>query len=113
MKKSYIYILLMILLISISIFNNNDNKIFNIDGIKYAVSVNGEAENTFPEKEPYEVIVSCTNAEGSWNYKEWIAEVYNITGNVTCNITFTSKSTIYLNNPRSILKYPKILSLSA
>ena len=93
MKKSYIYILLIILLlISISIFNNNDNKTFNIDGIKYAVTVNGKLQDSFPDKAPYDVTINCLNADGVWDYNKWIAKVKNVTGNVSCDISFTSKS---------------------
>ena len=99
MKKSYIYILLIILLlITIPIFNNNDDKTFNIDGIRYSISVDGVSEDSFPEKGSYDVNVSCSNVVGTWNYNEWVVEIPNIGEDVFCDISFISKSTVYLNN---------------
>ena len=89
MKKNYIYIVLVIILLTLSFFVKSDNKVFKVDGIKYAVSVNGTEQASFPTKGSYTVTTSCTNADSKWNYQKWVAEVYNITGSVTCNISFT------------------------
>ena len=97
--KNYIYIfIILILLVLSSILIKDDPKTFKVDGIKYAVSIDGASSQNFPEKAPYDVVIECTNADALWNYEDWVAEIYNVTNNVSCNITFTSKDKVYLNN---------------
>ena len=98
MKKNYIYIfLIVILLLTLVIMLKEDSKTFEIDGIKYAVSVNGTNENDFPAKAPYDVVVQCNGADAYWDYENWESIIQNISGNVSCNISFTSKEKVNLN----------------
>ncbi len=99
MKKSYIYILIVILMITLVIINQKkDSKSFIVNGVKYSTSLDGNSIDSFPSKGNYEVEVDCTNAKGSWNYSKWVARINNITGKVSCNISFTSKTPTNINN---------------
>ena len=99
MKKSYIYILIVILMITLVIINQKkDSKYFIVNGVKYSTSLDGNSIDSFPSKGDYEVEVECTNAKGSWNYSKWVARINNITGKVSCNISFTSKTPTNINN---------------
>ena len=99
MKKSYIYILIVILMITLVIINQKkDSKSFIVNGVKYSTSLDGNSIDSFPSKGDYEVEVECTNAKGSWNYSKWVARINNITGKVSCNISFTSKTPTNINN---------------
>ena len=99
MKKSYIYILIVILMITLVIINQKkDSKSFTVNGVKYSTSLDGNSIDSFPSKGDYEVEVECTNAKGSWNYSKWVARINNITGKVSCNISFTSKTPTNINN---------------
>ena len=99
MKKSYIYILIIILMITLVIINQKKNsKSFTVNGVKYSTSLDGNSIDSFPSKGDYEVEVDCTNAKGSWNYSKWVARINNITGKVSCNISFTSKTPTNINN---------------
>ena len=92
MKKSYLYTIIIVALLIFLILIKNDTKTFETDGIKYAVSVNGEKRDKFPSKGSYTVNIECKNASASWNYQEWVAEIYNIIGKVSCDISFTGKN---------------------
>ena len=99
MKKNYIYILLIILVLSsFIIFNNKkeDNTVI-VNGTKYAISIDGESASDFPSKGAYDVLIDCTNASAEWNYDEWVAEIYNVTGTTSCSINFTSREEKKLN----------------
>ena len=99
MKKNYIYILLIILVLSsFIIFNNKkeDNTVI-VNGTKYAISIDGESASDFPTKGAYDVLIDCTNASAEWNYDEWVAEIYNVTGTTSCSINFTSREEKKLN----------------
>ena len=99
MKKSYIYILIIILMITLVIINQKkDSKSFIVNGVKYSTSLDGNSIDSFPSKGDYEVEVNCTNAKGSWNYSKWVARISNITGKVSCNISFTSKTPTNIND---------------
>ena len=99
MKKSYIYILIVILMITLVIINQKkDSKSFTVNGVKYSTSLDGNSIDSFPSKGDYEVEVDCANAKGSWNYSKWVARINNITGKVSCNISFTSKTPTNINN---------------
>ena len=99
MKKSYIYILIVILMITLVIINQKkDSKSFTVNGVKYSTSLDGNSIDSFPSKGDYEVEVDCTNAKGSWNYSKWVAIINNITGKVSCNISFTSKTPANIND---------------
>ena len=99
MRKSYIYMLLIILMITLVIVNqDNKSKTFKVNGIKYSASLDGNAIDTLPEKGSYEVEVNCANATGSWDYNKWVARINNITGKVSCNISFTTKTSLGIND---------------
>jgi len=98
MKSNYIYALLIFLLlvVSIKVFDY-DTKSFSVDGIKYSVSLEGEEVSNFPQRGSYDVVMTCKGADYNWNYEEWVAEIYNVTGNVSCQIEFNSKTSSKLN----------------
>ena len=99
MKKSYIYILIIVLVITLVVVNQKKNsKTFVVDGVRYSTSLDGNSVDSFPSKGDYEVEVNCTNAKGSWNYSKWVARINNITGKVSCNISFTSKTPTNIND---------------
>lgn len=99
MKKSYIFILIIILMITLVIINQKkNNKSFVVDGVRYSTSLDGNSIDSFPSKGDYEVEVNCINAKGSWNYSKWVARINNITGKVSCNISFTSKTPTNIND---------------
>ena len=100
MKKKIIIISFIFCLI-ISLFiitNTKKDKSFIVDGIKYSTKLNGSYVSSFPTKGNYEVTVECENAKGRWNYTKWIAEISNISGYPSCNISFTSTTRTKLNN---------------
>ena len=99
MKKSYIYILIVILIIALVIINQKkDSKFFIANGVRYSTSLDGNSIDSFPSKGDYEVEVNCINAKGSWNYKDWTVDVYDIIGKVSCTISFTSKTSSSISN---------------
>ena len=99
MKKSYIYILIIVLMITlVNVNQKKNNKSFVVDGVRYSTSLDGNSIDSFPSKGDYEVEVNCTNAKGSWNYSKWVARINNITGKVSCNISFTSKTLSGIND---------------
>ena len=86
-------------MITLVIINQKKNsKSFTVNGVKYSTSLDGNSIDSFPSKGNYEVEVECTNAKGSWNYSKWVARINNITGKVSCNISFTSKTPTNINN---------------
>ena len=101
MKKRIIVISFFILFILglLIIINNKDNKIYtDIDGIKYAILVDGESSTSFPNGN-YKVEVDCTNADAYWDNIAHKIIVKNITGDVSCDIEFNSiTSSDYLNS---------------
>ena len=76
------------------LISKNKEKIFMQDGIMFAVKVNGVSQNTFPSGTNYYVDVNCRNAVGSYIYDEanssFKIAVGEITGNVKCNVSYTS-----------------------
>ena len=80
-------------------YNTNTPKTFTQDGVTYALTLDGASVNTFPSKGMYRVDVECSNATGKWLYDEWKLAVEDINGtNATCDVSFTTISTTYLNN---------------
>ena len=86
------------MIILVVINQKKDSKSFTVNGVKYSTSLDGNSIDSFPSKGNYEVEVDCTNAKGSWNYNKWVARINNITGKVSCNISFTSKTPTNINN---------------
>ena len=100
MKKKIIVISFIFCLI-ISLFivtNTKKDKSFIVDGIKYSTTLNGSYVSSFPTKGNYEVTVECENAKGRWNYTKWVAEISNISGYPSCNISFTSTTATNFND---------------
>ena len=94
-------IVLVILLIGIIVINNNSNNKYSFtqDGIKYALTLDGEKTTSFPSKGMYKVQVICVGADGRWLYDEWKLAIENITSDdVTCDIKFETISKINLND---------------
>ena len=103
MKKKILVVSIIFLTIFISIiamsYNTNTPKTFTQDGVTYALTLDGASINTFPSKGMYRVDVECSNANGKWLYDEWKLAVEDINGaNATCDVSFNTISTTYLNN---------------
>ena len=103
MKKRILVVSIVVLTIFISIiamsYNTNTPKTFTQDGVTYALTLDGASINTFPSKGMYRVDVECSNATGKWLYDEWKLAVEDINGtNATCDVSFNTISTTYLNN---------------
>ncbi len=100
MKKRYLLVInIAFCLIIITFFAvKKEEKSFVINGVKYSTTLNGSYVSSFPASGNYEVNVECENAIGEWNYSKWVVEIYEITGKVSCNISFTSTTPIKLNS---------------
>lgn len=103
MKKKIISICscLTIVLIGtvLAIYKNSFSKEVVIDGIHYAVNLDGVATDSVPNKGLYRVDVTCENATGKWLYDEWKLQVVNMSGEeVKCNLDFTTINQTNLNN---------------
>ena len=103
MKKRILVVSIIVLTIFISIiassYNTNTPKTFTQDGVTYALTLDGASVSTFPSKGMYRVDVECSNANGKWLYDEWKLAVEDISGtNATCDVSFNTISTTYLNN---------------
>ena len=94
MKKKYILIslspILLIALFATVIINQNSKEYIMQDGIMLALTLDGEKINSFPEERNYYIEVNCENGKGKWLVEEWKLSVEEVTGNVVCNIDFTS-----------------------
>jgi len=94
-KKGIIISLIGILLISgfILIIANEDKKNFIMrDGIMLALTLDGTSISEFPEGTNYRVEIDCANAKGIWLTDEWNLSISDITGDVTCNLDFHTKT---------------------
>lgn len=103
MKKRKLVVSIVVLTIFISIiamsYNTNTQKTFTQDGVTYALTLDGASVSTIPSKGMYRVDVECNNATGKWLYDEWKLAVEDINGtNATCDISFNTISTTYLND---------------
>ena len=86
-------IFFVILLIGIIVLNNNFNNKYSFtqDGIRYALTLDGEKTTSFPPKGMYKALVICDGADGRWLYDEWKLAIENITSDdVTCDINFST-----------------------
>ena len=96
-----ISIVLVILLIGIIVINNNSNNKYSFtqNGIKYALTLDGEKTTSFPSKGMYKTQVTCAGADGRWLYDDWKLAIENITSDdVTCDIKFEIITKTYLND---------------
>ena len=94
-------IVLVILLIGIIVMNNNSNNKYSFtqDGIKYALTLDGNEVTSFPSKGMYKAQVTCEGADGRWLYDEWKLAIENITSDdVTCDIKFETITKTNLND---------------
>ena len=94
-------IILVILLIGIIVINNNSNNKYSFtqDGIKYALTLDGNKVTSFPSKGMYKAQVTCDGADGRWLYDEWKLAIENITSDdVTCDINFETITKVNLND---------------
>ena len=83
----------------LTIYNNSFSKNVVIDGIHYAVNLDGVATDSVPSKGLYQVDVTCENATGKWLYDEWKLQVVNLSGEkVKCDLDFTTISQTNLND---------------
>ena len=83
----------------LTIYNNSFSKNVLIDGIHYAVNLDGVATDSVPNKGLYQVDVTCENATGKWLYDEWKLQVVNLSSEeVKCNLDFTTISQTNLND---------------
>ena len=94
-------IVLIVLLIGIIVMNNNSYSKYSFtqDGIKYALTLDGNKVTSFPSKGMYKAQVTCVGANGRWLYDEWKLAIENITSDdVTCDIKFETITKTNLND---------------
>ena len=97
-KRIVICILLIVIMIcTLLIISNKPKKTFNFNGSTIALLVNGKVSNTFPSKGLYQIDITCDNADGVWDIDNWKLDIKNITGNVSCNVSFTSNPKLFSN----------------
>ena len=91
--------ILIIIVISVSFYLIvSKDGLIKSDNVTYALTLDGNSISEIPSKGMYEVNVVCNHASGKWLYNEWKLIIDNITGNVSCNIDFVSKTFSYFNN---------------
>ena len=97
-KRIVICILLIVIMIStLLIIGNKPKKTFEFNGSTIALLVNGKTSNTFPSKGLYQIDITCDNADGVWDIDNWKLDIKNITGNASCNVSFTSNPKLLSN----------------
>ena len=79
------------------VINNKPKKTFEFNGNTIALLVDGKVSNTFPSKGLYQIDITCDNADGVWDIDNWKLDIKNITGNVSCNVSFTSSPKLLSN----------------
>jgi len=80
-----------IFILMISISNRLSLKYIKYDDNVYlAILVNGSEVAAIPAKGNYSVSISCTNADGKWDYESWEFEIININGIAKCSLGFVS-----------------------
>ena len=97
-KKIVICILLIVIMIgTLLVISNKPKKTFKYNESTIALLVNGKVSNTFPSKGLYQIDITCDNADGVWDIDNWKLDIKNITGNVSCNVSFTSNPKLLSN----------------
>ena len=97
-KRIVICVSLIVIMIgTLLVISNKPKKTFNYNGSTIALLVNGKVSNTFPSKGLYQVDITCDNADGIWDIDNWKLDIKNITGNVSCNVSFTSNPKLLSN----------------
>lgn len=89
--------LIAIMICTLFIISNKPKKTFEFNGSTLALLVNGKVSNTFPSKGLYQIDITCDNADGVWDIDNWKLNIKNITGNVSCNVSFTSSPKLLSN----------------
>ena len=89
--------LIAILICTLLVISNKPKKTFGYNGSTIALLVNGKVSNTFPSKGLYQIDITCDNANGVWDIDNWKLDIKNITGNVSCNVSFTSNPKLLSN----------------
>ena len=89
--------LIVIMICTLLIIGNKPKKTFKYNESTIALLVNGKVSNTFPSKGLYEIDITCDNADGVWDIDNWKLDIKNITGNVSCNVSFTSNPKLLSN----------------
>ena len=90
-------ILIVITMSTLFIISNKPKKTFSFNGSTIALLVDGKVSNTFPSKGLYQIDITCDNADGVWDIDNWKLDIKNITGNVSCNVSFTSNPKLLSN----------------
>lgn len=90
-------ILIMFVILTTFLKSNSKEKTFAKNGVIYALQVNGKTVDSFPEKGLYEVTTACENADSRWDYENWKLYIENITGEVSCKISFDESEINKLN----------------
>ena len=97
-KRIVICVSLIVIMIgTLLVISNKPKKTFEFNGSTIALLVNGEVSNTFPSKGLYQIDITCDNANGVWDIDNWKLDIKNITGNVSCNVSFTSNPKLLSN----------------
>lgn len=97
-KRIVICISLIVIMIgTLLVISNKPKKTFEFNGSTIALLVNGKVSNTFPSKGLYQIDITCDNAQGEWDIDNWKLDIKNITGNVSCNVSFTSNPKLLSN----------------
>jgi len=100
MKKKGIIAIIMLLgvIITIIFISRNNQKYIMQDGMMLAMTITDEDGTrnitSFPERGAYNIKIDCGDtAKGIWLVEDWKLGVEDITGNVKCNISFTTNPT--------------------
>ena len=89
--------LIVIMICTLLVISNKPKKTFGYNGSTIALLVDGKVSNTFPSKGLYQIDITCDNADGVWDIDNWKLDIKNITGNVSCNVSFTSSPKLLSN----------------
>ncbi len=97
MKKVIVLSILTLLIIGSFVFYYSNTEVEEEPIINYAIVVDGESAESFPDSAGYSVTITCDNATAVWDNKINGVKFSSISGNTNCDITFTtdnSKNTI-------------------
>ncbi len=90
MKKILILSILILLIIGSFVFYNVSINSENKPIINYAIVVDGQPAESFPDGAGYSVTITCDNANAAWDNKVNGVKFNSISGNSNCDITFTT-----------------------
>ncbi len=95
MKKKVILVCMLsivLFFILMTIIISPNKKYIMKDGVMLAITMDGNPITTFPEGKDYRVSINCENGKGIFFPNEWNFAVKNISGNVICNIDYTTRT---------------------